>query len=1454
MPAVLPSKEERIAQAATANAAVAERLAAIREEQTARITSKKRKRLEKFIEKELKKEERVKLFEKLNNQKFSSELLQSSKKLGSGKLTARERLRLALLEERQGVQRSDPSVSLVVEKSAAGHDGTDTDEQGSEDDPAGEGSDDDISEPEMDAQMDASSVLGIVSRAFGASQSMPERPVIVASSELGTTTVVSDALPPVSVASVLSVKPVAGSGLKRKAPESDAAASQAQPSKRVLKKRQRLEAKRAATATATATAAAAGAATASHSDSDDDSRISRDDDSSGDDDDEDTAAGATAGTLHGPQKTIWASDIVAGEKLPTQPAVPGAASGTRPSPNAAVKATARLLQSKSAKKAFHVPVSRPEDIQIARMALPVVGEEQPIMEAILDNDITILCGETGSGKTTQVPQFLYEAGFGDKGHPRFPGMIGVTQPRRVAAVSMAKRVAHEMNLHKGEVAYQIRYDKGLTSQCTRIKFMTDGILLRELSGGIASTPAQAPAQAGASKQPAKPSSDILLSDYSCIIIDEAHERTVGTDVLIGWLTRIVRLRNSGKLQGVHPLKLVIMSATLRVQDFTENKALFPESVPPPPVIKVDGRQHRVVVHYNKRTPELDYVSEALKKVTKIHTKLPPGGVLVFVTGQQEVQVLVRKLRKAFPADSATGKVDSRIETAVTDADADAGADAAGGDAGVFGEAEAVADPREDDLDAGSRRGLRDGYMDRGGDEHDDFEELEAKEDEDAEEEEVHVLGGTADDPDDGKAEDESYVPPAKASPLHVLPLYSLLPTSAQMRVFDPPPEGARLVVIATNVAETSLTIPGIRYVVDCGKVKERRYDSSTGVQTFQVSWTSKASADQRAGRAGRMGPGHCYRLFSSAVFNDYFDQFSTPEIMRVPIEDVVMQMKSMGINQVINFPFPTPPSKANLQIAERLLKYLGALETPSAGVAATRPTASAEVLTITELGRLMARFPVSPRHSKMLVIAAKQSSAVLPYIVAIVAGLSVGDPIMRDHDLVSGQNNGGSDDDEQDTDEKDERRKQRGRFFQVMQAFAGANPTSDLIRTLGAIGAFAAEHARSPKTIEAFCERHFLRLKAMDEIAKLRTQITTLLRTQLADHHSAVVRRNVANLTVDPQLPPPDAKMQSVIRQVILTGFPDRVARLSDTAVSGYGKRAEPVYQTLWANNLREHHLIHPASCLHGQRPAPKWIVYDEVVGREELIAADRSGALDLRGHAAQTPGAQSAGEPAKRWLKAVTVINEPWLPAVCPPSLVRTGRVLEQPEPRYVPERDVVVGYVVPVFGPALWELGVTETVRDLDDATRTAWFAKALLEGTVLGSLGVPKNAPTARRKDVFALLGPFMATKPSVMTKSWARGQSKVARLLDTLAGANVASRAALVAKWQADRSFLCDAVAAWVPVEFQPVLEKHWPPIVRGNACNAALHSAIAEIAQGGGDLASFKRSSARAGVDSDEDSN
>ncbi|KAJ3322225.1 ATP-dependent RNA helicase dhx37 [Boothiomyces sp. JEL0866] len=1187
-----------------------------------KMNAKKKKRMEAFIAKQLKKDARVGLYEKLAQNTFSSELLRSSKRLGTAKLSAKEKLVQALKEERAGVPRSDLSVPLVKEV----HAGDFEFEEESE-----------IEIPENVRELVENRIsaeennLSLLERAFGNNKG----PEIFESSHHGVTKETKEE----NFGSALkqhlgsALKTTLGSALKS-APGS------------ALKRKDK-------------------------STGDKESKKQKIEDSS----DEDVTE----------EQKIWASNVVDGEKLEKS-------TKTAESKKTVLQFTPTPITEEDKKSSYHVPVNRTEEIQLARMSLPVVGEEQPIMETILANDVTILCGETGSGKTTQVPQFLYEAGFGDKKHPKYPGMIGITQPRRVAAVSMANRVADEMQLQSGQVSHQIRYDKGKTGVNTRIKFMTDGILLRELSS------------AAELNAESKKGSDLLLTSYSCIIIDEAHERTIGTDILIGWLTRIVALRNSGKIKGVKPLKLVIMSATLRVEDFTLNTTLFPNS--PPPVIKVDGRQHKVVVHYNKRTPELDFMTEAFKKIVKIHTKLPHGGILVFVTGQQEVQILCKKLKKMFPIENemvAKDKSPKETEDIGDIYDKD-NADAAQAEGDFVWNDDAV----------------------------DDFEEMVKNEElSDDEEEQVEILNGTVEDEDV-----EIHLPrnalgeALKKVPLHVLPLYSLLPTSEQMKIFAPIPEGSRLVVIATNVAETSLTIPGIKYVVDCGKAKERRYDSQTGIQNFQISWTSQASADQRAGRAGRLGPGHCYRLFSSAVFHNYFEKFSKPEILCTPIQGVVLSMKAMGMNQVVGFPFPTPPNRHHLKDAETLLKYLGAI---------------GDDLKITLEGRKMAKFPVHPRYSKMLVISSQYGIDILPYIIAIVSGMSVGEIFVRDLDLLVDKKQS---DDEEDfnEDEKEERKQKRGQFYKKMQNFSGVNPTSDMLMILRAVGAYIAESKKS-SNLEKFCEMNFLRPKAMDETVKLMKQLVNIAKTSL----------NIAN-PLDINLKPPTTKQEALIRQALLAGYVDCVAKL-DEKESGFGKHAVPCYSTIWSLP-NEQFVIHPSSCIFRNRPAPKWIIYDQVQGKQQIFGPDGE-LLQLR---------EKNTNIEKRWLKGVTVINEKWLFNQAK-SLLNNGSFLEQPEPKYTKKRDCVQAYISPTFGPKLWPLPITEIDVE-NSALAASWFAKALLEGVV--DFGLPQA------KNVFHKLHQHLLTKPGVLSKSWAKNQPKVFNLLNLLIKEDVATQSDLLEK--------------------------------------------------------------------------
>uniref|UniRef100_A0A3B4YQS2 ATP-dependent RNA helicase DHX8 n=1 Tax=Seriola lalandi dorsalis TaxID=1841481 RepID=A0A3B4YQS2_SERLL len=434
-----------------------------------------------------------------------------------------------------------------------------------------------------------------------------------------------------------------------------------------------------------------------------------------------------------------------------------------------------------------------------RESLPIFKLKEQLTQAVHDNQILIVVGETGSGKTTQITQYLAEAGYTSR------GKIGCTQPRRVAAMSVAKRVSEEYGCRLGqEVGYTIRFED-CTSTETVIKYMTHGMLQRECLV------------------------DPDMSQYSLIMLDEAHERTIHTDVLFGLLKKTIQKRKD--------MKLIVSSATLDAVKFSQ---YFFEA----PIFTIPGRTFPVEILYTKE-PETDYLDAGLITVMQIHLTEPPGDVLVFLTGQEEI-------------DTACEILYERMKS----------------------------------------------------------------------------LG-----PD---------VPE-----LIILPVYSALPSEMQTRIFDPAPPGSRKVIIATNIAETSLTIDGIYYVVDPGFVKQIVYNSKTGIDQLVVTPISQAQAKQRSGRAGRTGPGKCYRLYTERAYRDEMLTTNVPEIQRTNLASTVLSLKAMGINDLLAFDFMDAPPMETLIIAMEQLYTLGALDDEGL---------------LTRLGRRMAEFPLEPMLCKMLIM------------------------------------------------------------------------------------------------------------------------------------------------------------------------------------------------------------------------------------------------------------------------------------------------------------------------------------------------------------------------------------------------------------------------------------------------------------------------------------------------------
>jgi len=427
-----------------------------------------------------------------------------------------------------------------------------------------------------------------------------------------------------------------------------------------------------------------------------------------------------------------------------------------------------------------------------------------------------------------MTQYLVEMGLGKQGK-----MIGCTQPRRVAAVSVAKRVAEEYGCVLGEqVGYSIRFDDKTCSD-TIIKYMTDGMLMREYLA------------------------DNDLRRYSALMLDEAHERTVHTDVLFGLLKDLCRRRQD--------LKIIVTSATLDAGKFSDYFFLCP-------IFTIPGRTYPVTILYANE-PESDYLEASIVTVMQIHLDQPAGDILVFLTGQEEIDTCCETL----------------------------------------------------------------------------FSRMEALED--------------------------------LAPELIVLPVYSALPSEMQSRIFEPAPEGKRKCIVATNIAEASLTIDGILYVVDPGFSKQKAFNPKLGMDSLVVTPISQASAKQRAGRAGRTAPGKCFRLYTENAFKTEMLATNVPEIQRMNLGNVVLQLKAMGINDLIGFDFMDPPPVATLIGALGSLHALGALDDEGL---------------LTRLGRKMAEFPLEPSLSKMLILSVDLGCS--KEILTLTAMLSVENPFYRPRD------------------------------------------------------------------------------------------------------------------------------------------------------------------------------------------------------------------------------------------------------------------------------------------------------------------------------------------------------------------------------------------------------------------------------------------------------------------------
>lgn len=562
------------------------------------------------------------------------------------------------------------------------------------------------------------------------------------------------------------------------------------------------------------------------------------------------------------------------------------------------------------------PVSafaKTKTIRQQREFLPVFSVREELLNVIRENACVVIVGETGSGKTTQLTQYLMEEGYADY------GLIGCTQPRRVAAMSVAKRVCEEVSSVTieeglpltekdslgGKVGYAIRFED-CTTEHTLIKYMTDGVLLRESLN------------------------DPDLNKYSCIVMDEAHERSLNSDVLFGVLRKVVARRSD--------LKLIVTSATLSADTFSNYFGGVP-------VFRIPGRTFPVETYFSKSVQE-DYVMAAVKQTLQVHFNSPPGDILIFMSGQEDIE----------------------------------------GTCSILAE-----------------------KMERLGED---------------------------------------------SPPLLVLPMYSQLPADLQAKIFETAPKGIRKCIVSTNVAETSLTVDGIRYVIDSGFCKLKVYNSRIGMDALLLTPISKANANQRSGRAGRTGPGYCFRLYTDRQFRDELMEAAVPEIQRTNLSNVVLLLKSLGIQNLLEFDFMDPPPQENIMNSLYQLWILGALDNTG---------------DLTKTGRRMVEFPLDPPLSKMLLFAHEHGNCSTEVLI-VVSMLSVPSVFFRPKDR------------EEESDAA------REKFFV---------PESDHLTLLNVY-----QRAKQYKFDTEWCNNHFIHSKGIRKAREVHAQLVDLMKSQKLEPRS----------------------------------------------------------------------------------------------------------------------------------------------------------------------------------------------------------------------------------------------------------------------------------------------------------------------------------------------------------------
>lgn len=577
---------------------------------------------------------------------------------------------------------------------------------------------------------------------------------------------------------------------------------------------------------------------------------------------------------------------------------------------------------------------------------------------------------------------------------------------------------------------------------------------------------------------------------------------------------------------------------------------------------------------------------------------------------------------------------------------------------------------------------------------------------------------------------------------------------------------------------------GITYVVDSGRQKCRNYHAGTGVASYDVMWISKAAADQRAGRAGRTGPGHCYRLYSSSVYSRYLDEFAIPEVLTRPLEDIVLAMKAMHVSNVTSFPFPTAPQQSQINAAVRLLANLGCVDI-------SRVEEQGGDGKITQLGAAVAKLPLGVRYGKMLLVASQAN--VLDYAIVLVAVLSEATPFVHHTEKIdeSDASSKSNNEDLKDMDEIDKMLQAETESRRTTKA-KWMHEGGDILAAVKAVGAYAyagrgAGGSSEMLACRKFCEENGLNLVVMQRIAKMRLHLCKLAKNRLP-HARGVAAETGTYL---PSMSPPKRIHECLLRQAIASGLLDNIARRAPPGLLPAEFSDIPRSAYICGNSsLKEPLFIDNNSIMHSMRP--EWVCFDSIVRKTKKDGTTIA------------------------TMQKVTPIDADWIAGICHGSnLMTLGSALTSPAPRYVKEKDSIQcpvetkfgghGWDIPPYYVDMYDLIEKEnksgqrkqgSVRK-DDSFR--WFARYLLEGKVLSELS--------------SLLS-ILNDEPAIITRR--KPMKKVLIIVSTLSEAGVDSAAALRKHWaEKDDKFLFKAIKPWVAQESVEEAKRIWIAAVKTN---------------------------------------